>query len=131
MDMFIISRDGSKQSILANLATALALKGQGQEVVLMYDQEAMIALAEKNFDYTGLVGKYASATENVISSCGVSTDPFILLKAAKDAGIDVITCALWAGVAGSRNQIPSELRVVELDELFHLIADSKKIMGSF
>ena len=54
-----------------------------------------------------------------------------VLKAAKDAGVDIITCALWAGVARSKNEIPPELRVVELTELFQLIADSKKIMGSF
>ena len=131
MDIFIVSRDGSKQSIVANLATAIALRGQGLSVTVMYDQEAMIALAEKNFAYSGLVKNYQSATDKIISEMGFSTDPMALLKIAKDSGVDIITCPIWAGVAGTKNKIPSEVRVVELGELFTAIAESKKIMGSF
>jgi predicted peroxiredoxin len=131
MDIFIVSRDGSKQSIIANLATAIALRGQGLSVTMMYDQDAMIALAERKFTYSGLVENYQSATDKVINEMGFATDPMALLKMAKDSGVDIITCPIWAGVARTKNKIPSEVRVVELGELFKAIAESKKIMGGF
>jgi len=131
MDIFIISRDGSKQSIIANLATAIALRQRGLSVTMMYDQEGMLALAERKFAYSGLVENYGSATDKVINEMGFATDPMALLKIAKDSGVDIITCPIWAGVARTKNKIPSEVRVVEFEELFRTIAESKKIMGSF
>ena len=131
MDIFMISREGSKQSIVACLGTAISLRQKGLAVTLMYDQEAALAMAEGKFEYTGLVARYADVTEKVITDQGFPTDPLVLLQAAKEAGVDVITCALWAAVARSKNELPSELRVVELDELFDIIAHSTKIMGTF
>ena len=53
------------------------------------------------------------------------------MKIAKEAGVDVITCPIWAAVARSRNELPSEVRIAELNELFDIIAGAKKILGSF
>jgi len=50
---------------------------------------------------------------------------------AGEADVEIITCALWAKVARTKNKLPSEIKVVELDELFQMIAQAKKIMGTF
>ena len=57
-DIFVISKDGEKQSIIANLATSIALKQAGLDVVLMFTQEAMVALAAENFAFRGLLEGY-------------------------------------------------------------------------
>ena len=131
IDIFIVSRDESKQSIVACLGTAIALRQKGLAVTLMYEHNAMIALAERRFEYTGLLESYADATEKAISDHGFPTEPMELLKIAKEAGVDIISCPIWTAVAKSRNVLPSELRIVELNELFDIIAGAKKILGSF
>ena len=131
MDIFIISRDGSKQSVMANLATAMALKQQGLEVTLAYVQEAMVAVAENKFQYRGLLESYQDSIEKTINDMGFPTDPIVLLKMAREAGVEIITCPIWAAVAGTENKLPSEIKVVELKELFQVIARSKKILGQF
>lgn len=131
MDLFIVSRDGSKQSLVANLALAVWSKQQGQDVVLMYDQEAMIAMAENNFQYTGLLKPYAEDMERIIGGMGFPTDPIANLRMAKAMGVEIVTCQLWAGVARTKNEIPEEIKVVEIDEIFAMIASAEKIMGNF
>ena len=131
MDIFIISRDGSKQSIIANLSAAMAFRQQGLDVTLMYDQDAMIALAENKFQYHGIIEGYQDAIEKTIGDMGFPTDPMVLLKMAGEAGVEVITCGVWAAVAGTKNELPSEIKVVELPDLFQMIAQAKKIMGTF
>jgi len=131
IDIFIVSRDESKQSIIGCLGTAIALRQKGLAVTLMYEQNAMVALAERKFEYTGLLESYADITERAISDHGFPSEPMELLKIAKDVGVDIISCPIWTDVARSRNVLPSELRIVELDELFTIIASAKKILGSF
>ena len=131
MDIFIISRDGAKQSILANLAAAMAFKQQGLEVTLMYGQEAMIAMAENKFQYKGLLEGYQDTIEKTINDMDFPTDPTALLKLAGEAGVEVVTCTLWAKVARTKNKLPLEIKVVELEDMFQMIAQAKKIMGTF
>ena len=130
-DILMICKDGFKQSVIANLATAVALKKKGLDVVLMFTQEALVALAEQNFPYQGLLEHYAKVIEETIGAMGFSADPLKLLNAADDMGVNIISCPIWAEVAESKNNIPPQIRIVKMDELFDLLFRAKKIMGSF
>ena len=130
-DIFVISKDGEKQSIIANLATSIALKQAGLDVVLMFTQEAMVALAAENFEFRGLLEGYSGVIEKTITEMGFPAEPLKLLEMACSLGIRVITCPIWARVAESKNEIPSGIEIVEMEELFGFISRADKIMGSF
>ena len=62
---------------------------------------------------------------------GFPVEPLKLLRMACDVGVKIITCRIWAKVAESKNEIPSDIEIVEVDELFGIISQAEKIMGSF
>ena len=132
-DILITCRDGAKQSIIANLALATFLrKERNKNVVLLFVQEALLALAKKEFTYRGLLEECSDVIDKTITDFGFPPDPLILLKAAKEAGVNIVTCTVWAKVVqNSKNIIPGEIDVIELDKLFDIVLDAKKTMGGF
>ena len=132
-DILICCRDGVKQSLIANLALATFLKKErDKNVVLLFVQEALLALAKKEFTYRGLLEEYTDVIDKTINDFGFPPDPLILLKAAKEVGVTIVTCSVWAKVVqNSKNIVPCEIDVIEVDKLFDVVLDAKKFWENF
>jgi hypothetical protein len=79
-EVLIWQSDGYLNSIATALFTAAQLKGLGVDVAVVFDEAAVAALAEKKFDPSPALAKYAATIFGNLNKMGMSPDPMDYLK---------------------------------------------------
>lgn len=132
-DMLMWCCEGSYSSIGTNLFLASQLKSSGVDVVVLFDGEALVALAENNFGYepNPLLKNYAKTIEENMKAMGMPTEPEAHFKAAIEAKVPMYACGGWAGFLGVAQKLPAGITVLDIPDVVKLIAESKKISGGF
>jgi peroxiredoxin family protein len=129
MELLIDVRSGEVDSLIPNLVMASMLKAQGVDVAVFLEWRALIAFVEKDFKYSTPVAKYAATIEENAKQMGIPSDPMMLLKGAKEAGIPVYGCAVEAALSGLTDKVPPEIELLELANLSKPIIEAQKIIG--
>lgn len=128
-EVLIWQSDGYLNSIATALFTAAQLKGLGVDVAVAFHGAAIAALAQKKFDLSPALAKYAATIFGSLNKMGMSADPMDYLKHCKSAGIPLYACGEWCDFLGLRAKMPPEIQVVENPEGIKLVAEAKKIIG--
>jgi predicted peroxiredoxin len=128
-EVLIWQSDGYLNSIATALFTAAQLKGLGVDVAVVFDEAAIAALAEKKFDPSPALAKYAATIFGTLNKMGMSTDPMDYLKQCKSAGVPLYACGGWCDFLGLRAKVPPEIQVMEIPEIMKLTAEAKRIIG--
>ena len=130
-EMLIWCCEGSFSSIGTNLFLATQLKGAGVDIAILFDTEALVALAEKKFGYepAPLLKPYEATIQKNMKAIGFSTEVAEYLKAATAAGVPMYACAGWAGFLGVAQKLPAEIKVMEIPDVVKFLAQAKRIIG--
>lgn len=68
-------------------------------------------------------------TEENAKKTGIPTDPMILFKGVKAAGIPIYGCEVEAALYGIKEKVPPEIELLKQADFTKLIIESKKIIG--
>jgi peroxiredoxin family protein len=131
MDILIQVSSGELETIIPSLIMASKLKSEGADVVVFFEWRALVAFAEKRFEFSSPVARYASSIEENARKMKLPTDPMVLLKGAKAAGIPIFGCAVEAALSGITEKVPSEIKLMEEPELTKPLLEAKKIISGF
>ena len=142
MDVILICRDALENSLLGNLAMAMEVKKNGTDAGVVFTQEALAALAGEPFRWSPLlenrptkmkVSKNATAMGIQMTSEKDKrwTDTGRLIKSAKDAGVQLMACPLWAKLLDVEDKLPPEVTVLDSQEMLKKMNEAKTIIGGF
>jgi len=109
--------------------TAILLKGEGIDTAVLFYQEAVVSFAERKFEFSPLLEKYAEKILQNINKRGHPSDPMEIIKMAKVVGVPVYICGIWAELLEVTDLIPAEMEIITMEEGVKLGAEAKKVLG--
>lgn len=141
MDLLFIVRDASASSVVGNLLTAARAKKAGQEVAVVFTQEALAAIAHGTFGWPRelagqemrfLMADHAAALGVPVCGRGESRqiDVKALVAQIRDEGVPLYACPLWAALLGLGGTLPQGLQAVSTDAVCTLLRDAKQVIGT-
>jgi hypothetical protein len=141
MDMLLIVRDALASSLAGNLLLALDARGRGREVGVLVTQEALAAVARGSFEWprelSGQEVRLALADRGAALGVpvmgrgeGRQLDVKGLIARARDAGVALYACPVWASLLGLDGTLPAGLRALDAGALADLIRDAKRVVGA-
>ena len=128
-EVLIWQANGYLNSMTTALFTAAQLKGMGVDVAVLFDEEAIAALAEQKFDVAPPLAKYATTIIENVKKMGLPTDTMDYVKQCKAAGVPLYACAGWCDFLGVREKLPPEIQAMEIPDVMKLTAEAKRIIG--
>ena len=142
MDVILICRDALENSLLGNLATAMEIKKTGTEAGVVFTQEALAALAGAPFRWSPLLENRPTKmmVSKIATAMGIEmtsekdkrwTDPGRLIKFAKNAGVQLFACPMWAKLLDVEEKLPPEITVLDSQEMLKKMNEAKTIIGGF
>lgn len=132
VEIVIICKDGTINSYLSSLVIAINEKKKGKDVSVVFMQEGLVALINKEFRYALGLKSYANDIEKNAAIMGVPTNPFELIKEAKKLGVSLYACQAWMKLLGGKPpkfSIPQGLNKLELSELVDILAEANKVFS--
>ncbi len=138
----LICRDALENSVIGNVGVAMEAKKEGDDVAIIFTQEALAALSGSVFDWSPLlrprekrsrISKSAEARGITVSSPKDArwTDMGRLIQGAKDAGISLYACPLWSELLGVQGKLPAELAQIDLPTAMKALKEADVVIGSF
>lgn len=131
MEILIQVSSGYLDSVIPSLLMALKLKNEGASVVVFFEWRALVAFAEKKFEYAPQLSKYTKTIEDNAEKMGLPFNPLEVLKGAKAAGIPLYACAVEAALSGITENVPPEIQLMEEQDLAKPVLEAKKIVSGF
>ena len=132
VETLLICKDGTINSYLSTLVIAMNTKKKGGDVVVVFMQEALAALIDKNYRFSPGLESYKNDIKNNAAMMGVPSDPFELIKEAKKLGVPLYACEAWRKLLGGkppRFDVPEGLEKLELSDLVDKIRKSAKVFS--
>ncbi len=141
MDLLFIVRDASASSVVGNLLTALNAKNAGQEVAVIFTQEALAAVARGSFGWPRelsgqemrfLMADHAGALGVPISGRGDSRqiDAKGLVAQVHAAGVPLFACPVWAALLGIADALPDGLQSIDATAVCTVLRDTRQVIGA-
>ena len=141
MDLLLIQRDALASSLVGGLLTALHARKAGQEVAVVFTQEALAAIALGSFEWprelSGQEMRLLMADRGAEVGLpllgrgeGRQLDAKGLLSRAQDAGVVLYACPVWSSLLGLEGKPPQGLKPLDTAALLGLIQDAKKVIGT-
>lgn len=142
MDMILICRDAVEDSVIGNVAMTMAAKKEGQDVGIIFTEEALAALAGESFGWSPLfqnrdarikISRNATAMGVEVADAKDNrwTDLSRLLKAAKEAGVRLMACPLWSQILDVDGKLPPEITAIDSATMLKELKEAKIIIGGF
>ena len=142
MDMILICRDAVEDSVIGNVAMTMAAKKEGQDVGIIFTEEALAALAGESFGWSPLfqnrdarikISRNATAMGIEVADTRDNrwTDLSRLLKAAKEAGVRLMACPLWSQILDVDGKLPPEITAIDSATMLKELKEAKIIIGGF
>ena len=142
MDMILICRDAVEDSVIGNVAVATEAKKAGQDVGILFTQEALAALAGEAFGWSPLfrnrdarIKISANATVMGLEIADVkekrSTDLFRLLKSVNEVGIKLMACPIWSRLLNVDGKLPQEIKSMDTSIMLKMLHEAKIVIGGF
>lgn len=141
MDTILICRDALINSLIGCIGKAIANKKAGYDVGIIFTNEALAALGGMGvFGWSPLFKDrlIKSKITKKATSMGIEiadgkdsrwTNIPRALQAVKAAGINLYACPLWTEILGVGKSLPSEVTIIESDDLLKKMQDAKMIIG--
>lgn len=141
MDLLLILRDGLASSLVGGLLTAMSARRAGREVGVLLTQEALAALARGCFEWPReLSGQELRLTMADHGGAlgvplrgrgeGRQLDARGLVSRAREAGVVLYACPVWASLLGLEGALPEGLEPVEGAEVSGLILEARRVVGT-
>jgi len=141
MDLLLILRDALASSLVGGLLMAMEAKKAGQEVGVVFTQEALAALARGSFGWPRelsgqemrllMADRAAAAGLPLLGKGeGRQLDAKALVARAAEAGVRLYACPLWTSLLGLEGALPDALEALDTAGFLRLIQDAKKVIGS-
>jgi predicted peroxiredoxin len=141
MDLLFIVRDALASSVVGNLLTALHAKQAGQDVAVVFTQEALAAVARGSFGWPRelsgqemryLMADHAAALGVPVSGRGESRqiDTKGLIAQIRKAGVPLYACPVWSALLGLDGKLPQGMQAVDTAAVCTLLRDAKQVIGT-
>lgn len=142
MDILFICRDALASSLMGNLLTAMAAKKAGENVGVVFTQEALMAAVAGTFSWPReLAGQELrfKMTDNAAAQGlpttggrgdGRQIEVRKLIGRAKEAGVPLVACPLWTGLLGLKGKLPEGMKEVDVPELMKMMKEAKAVVGT-
>jgi len=141
MDLLFIVRDALASSVVGNLLTAAHAKKAGQDVAVVFTQEALAAVARGSFGWPRelsgqemrfLMADRAGTLDVPVAGRGESRqiDTKGLIAQIRDAGVPLYACPVWAALLGLDGKLPQGLQAVDTGAVCALLRDARQVIGS-
>lgn len=142
MDMLLICRDALENSVVGNVAMALEAKKAGQDVGILFTEEALAALAGQSFGWSPLfqnrdarikISRNATAMGVEIADAKDNrwTDISRLLTSASGVGIKLMACPIWSKILAVDGNLPPQITAISSADLLKELKKAKIIIGGF
>lgn len=132
VETVILCKEGTINSYLSALVIAMNKKKKGEDILVVFMQEGLVALVDKKFRFAPGLEPYAKDIEKNAAMMGVPSDPFELIKEAKSVGVSLYACQAWMKLLGGKTPkftVPEGLQKLELPELIEVLAEAKKVFS--
>lgn len=132
VDTVILCKEGTINSYLSALVIAMNKKKRGEDILVVFMQEGLVALLDKKFRLSPGLEPYTKDIEKNAAMMGVPSDPFELIKEAKNVGVSLYACQAWMKLLGgkpSKFTVPEGLQKLELSELIEALDKAKKVIS--
>jgi peroxiredoxin family protein len=141
MDLLVILRDALGSSLAGGLLTAIQARKAGSEVGVLVTQEALAALARGSFGWPrelsgqanrlGLADRGAAAGIPLLGRGeGRQLDPRGLVQQAREAGVVLYACPIWASLLSLEDELPQGLAPVVDGDVARLILGASRVVGA-
>lgn len=142
MDTILICRDALENSVVGNVAMALEAKKAGQDVGILFTEEALAALAGEAFGWSPLfqsrdarikISRNATAMGVEIANVKDNrwTDVSRLLTSASGSGIKLMACPIWSQILAVDGNLPPQIASIDSTALLKELKEAKIIIGGF
>jgi peroxiredoxin family protein len=141
MDLLLILRDALASSFVGNLLLALEARQAGGEVGVLVTQEALAAVARGSLawprELSGQEMRLRLADRGADAGIPVSgrgegrqIDAMGLLSKAREAGVILYACPLWASLLDLGDGLPAGLVSLDASRVTRLMQDAKRVIGT-
>ena len=141
MDLLFILRDALASSLVGTLLTALDARRAGQEVGVVFTQEALAAAARGSFEWprelSGQEMRLALADRGAAMGLplagrgeGRQLDAKRLIAQAQEDGVMLYACPTWSSLLELEDKLPGGIQPLDTAALLLLIQDAKKVIGT-
>ena len=142
MDLLLICRDALENSVIANIALALDVRGRGRKAGVLFTEEALAALAGESFGWSPLFRPRPAriAISRGAKSVGIPvaaehddrwTDLRALLIAGREAGVELFACPIWSRILDVRDSLPPEVSILDSVEEMESLMSERRVIGGF
>lgn len=141
MDVLLICREGTEDSVAGNVALAKALRESGRDAAVLFTGEALAAISRGPFAWSPLfanrearinISKNAQAQGLPLASERDPrwTDVRRLLRETAADGIDLLACPIWTELLGL-DAAPQGLRKISRQELADALTSARVVIGGY
>lgn len=144
MKLLLICRDAVENSIFSNLLWAMEGKKRGNDVSVLFTEEALAALAGEASDWSPLLRdrdrrtKIAKkAAEQGLPTYPAPTrgfpaiDTIELVKKVRAAGVSLYACPVWVNFLELEGKLPDEITELDSSAFWKVIEEAETIIGNF
>ena len=142
MDMILICRNAVEDSVIGNVAMAMEAKKAGQDVGILFTEEALAALAGESFGWSPLFqnrdarikisrGAAAMGIEAADAKDNRWTDLSRLLTQASGAGIKLMACPIWSKILAVDGKLPPQVASMDSAAMLKELKEAKITIGGF
>jgi peroxiredoxin family protein len=144
VELLFIVRDAREDALLSTVVMAMEAQKAGAETGILFTGEAIAALSGKTFNWAPLLVDWdtrmlVSRTANEMGYPLASprdkrmrwTKPLQLIPAAKDAGVRLLACPLWAKLLNAEEKLPGELERSDMASVLQELRQAQKVIGTF
>ena len=142
MDMLLICKDALENSLVTNLTLAMEARKQGMEVGILFTEDALVALGGQSWDWSPLlrdwnprvlVARNAAKLNLPLATARGrhETDVGQLLKAAKEAGVSLLACPIWASLLELEGKLAPEITQMDFAATLKALREAKTVVGGF
>ncbi len=132
MDVLVIAKDGSLNSILTNVMLSMDAKGAGVDVGVLFSQEALAALMDKKFYEMpeGLKKHQKDIADNAAKAgLPLPKEPADIVNMAAGAGIPMFACPAWGPLLGAAGKIPAQITQWDVPTALKEIGSAGKVIA--
>lgn len=141
MDLLFIQRDALASSLVGTLLTAIAARGAGSEVGVLFTQAALAALARGSFEWprelSGQAMRLTMADRGAAAGLpllgrgeGRQLHARGVVAQAHAAGVRLYACPTWTDLLALETALPAELERPDAAALLALIERTTRVVGS-
>ena len=124
----IICKDGTVNAFLSCLVAAVNKKKAGEDVCVVFMDEALAALADKKFRWSEGLQPHAETIKKETESRKIPSEPEGLVKMAKDAGVPLYANLGWAKILAIAESLPEGLEPLELKDFLEGLSKAKHVI---